>query len=129
MGLAAGIIEFFGGLMIAVGLFGSIVAFVACGEMAFAYFRAHAPRGFWPIMNRGELAVIYCFLFSVCGGAWFGTILAGCTEPGAMAGRTIFPTRDLLGLWRWHERERLQGSKALPQQSLAGPPNDDCRLT
>jgi putative oxidoreductase len=63
MGQTAGIIEFFGGLMIAVGLFGSIVAFVVCGEMAFAYFRAHAPRGFWPIMNRGELAVIYCFFF------------------------------------------------------------------
>jgi putative oxidoreductase len=63
MGLTAGIIEFFGGLMIAVGLFGSIVAVVACAETAFAHFRAQAPGGFWPIMNRGELAVIYCFFF------------------------------------------------------------------
>ncbi|HYB94724.1 MAG TPA: DoxX family protein [Vicinamibacterales bacterium] len=60
---AAGIIEFVGGLMIALGLFTSPVAFLASGEMAVAYFQAHAPRGFWPIQNGGELAVLYCFLF------------------------------------------------------------------
>lgn len=62
MGLA-GLIEFVGGLCIAVGLFTSYAAFIASGEMAAAYFRAHAPRGFWPIQNNGELAVLYCFLF------------------------------------------------------------------
>lgn len=62
MGLA-GIIEFVGGLMIAIGLFTSPVAFIASGQMAWAYFQAHAPRGFWPIQNGGELAVLYCFLF------------------------------------------------------------------
>lgn len=62
MGLA-GVIEFVGGLMIAGGLFTSWVAFVASGEMAVAYFQAHAPRGPWPIQNGGELAVLYCFLF------------------------------------------------------------------
>lgn len=60
MGLA-GIIEFFGGLLIAAGLFTRPVAFVACGQMAAAYFMAHAPQGFWPILNRGELAAFYCF--------------------------------------------------------------------
>ncbi|MDE2781674.1 MAG: DoxX family protein [Gemmatimonadota bacterium] len=60
MGLA-GIIEFFGGLLIAAGLFTRPVAFVACGQMAVAYFMAHAPQGFWPILNRGELAAFYCF--------------------------------------------------------------------
>jgi putative oxidoreductase len=59
----AGVIELVGGLMIATGFFASIAAFVACGEMAFAYFTAHAPRSLFPIMNGGELAVIYCFLF------------------------------------------------------------------
>ena len=49
--------------MIALGLFVPIVAFIASGEMAVAYFLSHAPSGFWPIMNRGELAVLYCFLF------------------------------------------------------------------
>jgi putative oxidoreductase len=62
MGLA-GIIEFFGGLMIALGLFASWAAFVASGQMAVAYFTVHAPQSFWPIVNKGELAVLYCFLF------------------------------------------------------------------
>ena len=62
-GLAAGIIEFTAGILISVGLFSAIAAFIACGEMAVAYFKAHAPRGFWPIMNRGELAALYCFVF------------------------------------------------------------------
>jgi len=63
MVLAAGIIELVGGLMIAIGLLGSIAAFIASGQMAFAYFIAHAPNGFWPVVNKGELAVLYCFLF------------------------------------------------------------------
>lgn len=61
--LTAGIIEFFGGLLIAFGIAATIVAFIACGEMAFAYFTVHYPRGFWPIMNMGEPAVLYCFFF------------------------------------------------------------------
>ncbi len=61
--LVAGIIEFGCGLLIALGLFGALAAFLASGEMAVAYFTAHAPQGLWPIVNRGELAVVYCFLF------------------------------------------------------------------
>jgi putative oxidoreductase len=63
MMLAAGIIEFGGGLLIAIGLLTSWVAFIASGEMAVAYFMAHARGGFWPIVNKGEPAVLYCFLF------------------------------------------------------------------
>ena len=59
----AGVIEFVGGILIALGLFTSPVAFLASGEMAWAYFQSHAPRGFWPIQNGGELAVLYCFIF------------------------------------------------------------------
>jgi putative oxidoreductase len=59
----AGIIEFVGGIMISIGLFTSPVAFLASGEMAYAYFTAHAPRGLFPIQNGGELAVLYCFIF------------------------------------------------------------------
>ena len=62
MGLA-GVIEVFGGVAIAVGLFASIVAFIASGELAVAYFQAHAPRGLWPVANGGELAAIFCFVF------------------------------------------------------------------
>ena len=59
----AGAIEFFGGGLIALGLLTPYVAFVASGEMAFAYFLAHAPQGSWPIVNQGELAALYCLLF------------------------------------------------------------------
>jgi putative oxidoreductase len=60
---AAGVIELVAGALIAAGLFASFAAFIASGEMAVAYFMAHAPRGFWPIQNEGELAVLYCFVF------------------------------------------------------------------
>lgn len=59
----AGVIEFVGGILIALGLFTSPIAFLAGGEMAWAYFQSHAPRGFWPIQNGGELSVLYCFIF------------------------------------------------------------------
>ncbi|MCI0351231.1 MAG: DoxX family protein [Acidobacteriales bacterium] len=61
--MLAGIIEFGGGVLIMVGLLAGIAAFIASGEMAFAYVMVHAKGGFWPIINRGELAVLYCFLF------------------------------------------------------------------
>lgn len=60
---AAGVLECVGGPLIFFGLFTRPVAFILCGEMAFAYFHQHAPRGFWPISNGGELAVLYCFIF------------------------------------------------------------------
>jgi putative oxidoreductase len=58
-----GILEFFGGLLLLVGLFTRPVAFILCGMMAVAYFQTHAPGGFWPLQNKGELAVLYCFVF------------------------------------------------------------------
>jgi len=60
---AAGFIEFFGGCLIALGLAAGYVAFIASGEMAAAYFMVHAPGGLWPIVNKGEPAVMYCFIF------------------------------------------------------------------
>ena len=60
---AAGVIEFFGGLMIATGIFAGFAALIAAGEMAFAYFQVHAPKSPFPIVNGGELAALYCFLF------------------------------------------------------------------
>lgn len=63
MMVTAGIIEFVGGILIAVGLFTGYAAFIASGQMAVAYFTRHSPAGFWPIVNRGELAALYCFVF------------------------------------------------------------------
>src|SRR5437879_9990776 len=56
----AGGIELVGGLLIAIGLFTGIAAFISSGEMAAAYFMGHASHGPWPLENKGELAVLYC---------------------------------------------------------------------
>jgi putative oxidoreductase len=61
--MVAGVIEFVCGLLIFLGLFGGYAAFLASGEMAAAYFMAHQPQGLWPIINKGELAAVYCFAF------------------------------------------------------------------
>lgn len=70
----AGIIELACGLLVAIGLFSRWAAFLASGEMAAAYFMQHAPHSLWPIVNRGELAVLYCFAFLYIaargGGRW-----------------------------------------------------------
>ena len=60
---AAGIIELIGGALLVVGLFTQPVAFVLSGEMAVAYFMSHAPKGFFPLVNGGTLAIMYCFAF------------------------------------------------------------------
>jgi putative oxidoreductase len=60
---AQGLIELIGGLLFAFGLFTRPVAFILAGDVAVAYFMAHAPRGFFPLLNGGELAIVYCFVF------------------------------------------------------------------
>ena len=69
-----GLLETVGGLLLTVGLFTRIVAFILAGDMAFAYFMAHAPRNFYPIANGGDAAILYCFvflyLFAAGGGSW-----------------------------------------------------------
>ena len=59
----AGMLEVAGGALLIVGLFTRFVAFVVSGEMAFAYFIGHAPRGFWPVLNQGHPAVLFCFVW------------------------------------------------------------------
>lgn len=58
-----GLLELLCGLLIAVGLWTGYAAFIASGEMAIAYFMLHAPQGFWPTVNQGDLSVLYCFVF------------------------------------------------------------------
>lgn len=60
---AAGSLELIGGILLVLGLFTRPVAFIVAGEMAFAYFMGHAPRGFFPILNNGGLAIMFCFTF------------------------------------------------------------------
>ena len=70
----AGAIEFVCGGLLIVGLFSRAAAFIAAGEMALAYFISHAPNGFFPILNRGDAAILYCFIFLYLavagGGTW-----------------------------------------------------------
>jgi putative oxidoreductase len=72
--LASAIIELTCGLLVAVGLFTRLAAFIAAGEMAVAYFMVHFPKSFWPIVNMGEPAILYCFIFlflaAAGAGAW-----------------------------------------------------------
>ncbi|MGB0085815.1 MAG: DoxX family protein [Rhodomicrobiaceae bacterium] len=78
---AAGILELIGGILLVVGLFTRPVAFILSGMTAVAYFYAHAPGGFFPVLNGGELAALYCFVFlymaAAGGGAWSIDRLAG----------------------------------------------------
>jgi putative oxidoreductase len=73
LGLAS-ILETFGGLLLLLGLFTRPVAFILAGEMAVAYFTGHAPQGFWPVLNQGYTAILFCFIwlyFSAAGpGPW-----------------------------------------------------------
>ncbi|RUX24557.1 DoxX family protein [Mesorhizobium sp. M7A.F.Ca.US.011.01.1.1] len=63
LSLTAGILEFAGGILLALGLFTRPVAFLLAGEMAIAYFMAHAPRDFFPVNNGGDSAISFCFIF------------------------------------------------------------------
>lgn len=70
---SAGILEVIGGLLLVVGLFARPVAFLLSGLMAFAYFIVHSPNGFFPVLNHGEAAMLYCFLFLYISAAGPGT--------------------------------------------------------
>ena len=63
MVMAAGAIELIAGALVTTGLFTRLAAFIASGEMAAAYFIGHFPKGFWPVENMGEGAILYCFIF------------------------------------------------------------------
>jgi len=73
LGLAS-LLEMVGGTLLLLGLFTRPVAFVLAGEMAVAYFTAHAPRSFWPLVNRGEPAVLFCFVWLYLAAAGAGPL-------------------------------------------------------
>ncbi|HEY1259825.1 MAG TPA: DoxX family protein [Stellaceae bacterium] len=80
----AGLLEAIGGLLIVLGLFTRPVAFLLSGEMALAYFMVHAQLGFFPLLNRGDLAVLFCFVFFylfVAGGGVWSLDRLRATEP------------------------------------------------
>ena len=85
--IAAGAIELVAGALIAFGLFTRTAAFIASGEMAVAYFMQHAPKGFWPLANGGEGAILFCFVFLYLvfagPGPWSLDAILGRKAPGA----------------------------------------------
>ncbi len=90
----AGLIEFVLGILITIGFFTRIAAFIASGEMAFAYFYQHWPplkgggtTSFWPIENGGELAIMFCFAFLLIATTGAGTLSADARRRGGL-GRT-----------------------------------------
>jgi putative oxidoreductase len=94
----AGPIELIGGLLMAMGLFTRTTAFILCGEMAVAYFRSWAPRGFFPVSNGGEEAVLFCYLYlwlvTRGGGPWsIDALLEKHAKVSAGHGMTGAPLR------------------------------------
>ena len=85
--VVAGLIELIGGSLIALGLFTRVAAFIASGTMAAAYFMAHAPQSFWPIINQGDAAILFCFIF-------FYLVFAG---PGSWSLDALFSSRRNTG--------------------------------
>ena len=94
----AGVLETFVAALLVIGLFTRPVAFLLSGLMAFAYFLSHAPDGFWPILNRGELAALYCFVFFYLsargGGRYSVDALRGDRTAEAEGARTEVRTAD-----------------------------------
>jgi putative oxidoreductase len=88
----AGALELFGGALLALGLFTRPVAFILSGEMAFAYWLAHAPRSVFPVLNGGDAAILYCFVFLYLafagGGPWsLDALRAGRSSAKPFEGR------------------------------------------
>ena len=84
----AGVVELAAGLLVVAGLVVRWAGLLASGEMAVAYFTAHAPHGFWPIQNRGELAVLYCFVFLFIAFRGPGAVSLSALLGGGTARRT-----------------------------------------
>jgi putative oxidoreductase len=96
VGVAA-VLETVGGGLLLIGLFTRPVAFLLSGEMAFAYFIGHAPQGFWPVVNQGTPAIIFCFVwlyFSAAGaGPWSVDALRRRASSGPGVDTTVSPHR------------------------------------
>ena len=71
--MAAGVIEIVAGVLVTIGLFTRLAAFISSGEMAVGYFIMHFPQGFWPLANKGESAILFCFVFLYLAAAGAGT--------------------------------------------------------
>ena len=110
----AGILEVFGGALLLLGLFTRPVAFILAGEMAVAYFQFHAPQSFWPVVNGGTPAILFCFLwlyYSAAGpGAWSLDAARGANRLGPyLRWRRVF-SRHVEGLGRSVEIARRRSS-------------------
>ena len=99
----AGPIELIGGLLLVMGLFTRTTAFILCGEMAAAYFRTWAPRGFFPVSNGGEEAVLFCYVF-----LWLVTTGAGPWSVDALIEKRARPLKQTLNSWEPYARSIMR---------------------
>ena len=110
----AGTLEIVGGFLLAIGLLTRVVAFLMSGQMAVAYFTVHAKQGFWPVLNGGELAALYCFVFlafaAIGGGPYSIDGIIGRRRGLATPRRYTTPTR-----WR-KRRERVPDQEPLARE-------------
>jgi len=83
----AGVLETSGGFLLLIGLFTRPVAFLLSGEMAVAYFKGHAPQGFWPVLNQGSPAILFCFLYLYLSAAGPGPWSLDANRDRAQTGR------------------------------------------
>ena len=112
---AQGLIELIGGFLFAVGLFTRPVAFILAGDVAVAYFMAHAPRGFFPLLNGGELAIVYCFAF-----LYFWLAGGGEWSLDRLLGREAVPPRNPV---RCDPRRRALGREPRLARPISGSRN------
>ena len=109
----AGLMELVGGALIIIGLFTRPVAFLLSGEMAFAYFIAHAPQSFWPLLNRGELAALYSFVF-----LYFAIAGSGAWSIDNLLRRSAGAVRRVRDESRWHGDVRGSTLRGLRTEGL-----------
>lgn len=105
MGLA-GMLETVGGVLLMLGLFTRPTAFILSGEMAWAYFAMHAPNGLWPIMNRGELAALYAFIFLYL----------------AFRGGGVFSVDGIIAARKGRKGKSAEAAAAAPEAGAGEPP-------
>lgn len=112
----AGLLETVGGFLIFIGLFTRPTAFILSGQMAWAYFQTHAPDGFWPIMNGGELAALYAFIFLYLAARGGGALSVDAA---------LVKVKERRAARALETASASQGVQAPRDEGSAAPPPDD----
>ena len=113
-GLIAGTVELVGGILIALGLLTRLAAFISSGEMAVAYFWVHAKTSIWPIINKGDLPIVYCFLFLFVATKGGGGVTASTPSCGVTPARIAILTNCLAFLAAMDSKRQIPVHRSQP---------------